>query len=455
MQVSRDKIIFYLVFISIASLFLLFAYNGYPLLGGDSYCFGPTAIHLNRAQGMINDIYMPTGKAEMLFYPPLFPYFQSLFLFTNSPNELFISYSITSILSLYFMMMVAWKLLSGINSSVIKYIALFVISVGIASGLDISSGRPEILINLLISVGLYIYVCNFKYDDYAYGILFTLIGITSVVTSVYIFFILLMIYAYHNKKLSSYLKLVITSTLVFILFLIVYPYNFIELIQTMQAEAQKIVFARDDSYSFKEFLNYHIIYPSYTFYFILFSISLILITRKAISSFWQSSLLLSLLFFIVYFGFRNLATNYYVYNIYLIYVCISIAFFVKHKYNMLLLFVFALTSIGFVRKSTLFCYFYNSNAAVVKVNKTLENYNIKNYSDNSSFWIFKYYRNEQINTNANYNIYQQAFSSEILIDSNESIERDFTNSSSFKLLGLTIANNPPFYYYTLTKEAQK
>lgn len=455
MQVNRDKIIFYLIFICIASFFILFAYNGYPLLGGDSYCFGPTAIHLDKGDGLINEIYAPTGKQEMLFYPPLFPYFQSLLLFTNKPNELFISYSITSILALFFMMNVVWKLLSNTTSSSIKFILLFVISIGIASGLDISSGRPEILINLLVSIGLFIFISNFKYEDYFYGILLALIGITSVVTSVYVFLILLLIYSYNKKKIYNYIKVAISSAFVFIVFLVVYPYNFIELIQTMQAEAQKIVFARNDVYSFKEFINYHIIYPSYTFYFLLFFSSLIFIISKVYTSAWQLILLTAVLFFIIYFGFRNLATNYYVYNIYLVYVTITISWFVKHRYNALLVFLFALSSIGFVRRSALFFYYFDESAVVNTVNKTLLNYNIQNYSDNASFWVFNYYRNSTPNTNLQFNIYQQVYSAGFMLNKNEIIEKKFTNNKPFRLFGLTIANNPPFYYYTLTKEEQQ
>ncbi len=452
MQISKEKYIYLFFFICIASLFSLFAYNGYPLFGGDSYSFMPTAIHLNRGDGLINSLYTPTSNEKMLFYPPLFPYFQSLLLFTNKPNELFISLSITSILTLFIMFMVLSKLLSRTEPSFSKYILFLVISIGIATGLDISSGRPEILLNLWISIGLLVYVYEVKQQDYLFGILLTLIGLTSPITGIYLSLILLLLFIHRKKQLSNYVKLLSSSFLVFIIFLLVYPYSFIELIQTMIAEAQKIVFSRDDVYSIKEFIKYHFIYPSYTFYFLLFFLSIIFIIKylyKSITSITLFALLIGLMF---YFGFRNLATNYYIYNIYLIYVFIVISTLLKYRYNLTLVLIFALTSIGFIRKTTLFFYFYDERAVVNTVNNSLKDFNIVNYAENSSFWIYKYYIDKNIETSNKYYIYQQAFSSRILLKETDSVIIDFVNTDNFNLAGITIANNPPFYYYKLVVE---
>ena len=452
MQISKEKYIYLLFFGFLASLFILFAYNGYPLFGGDSYSFLPTAIHLDRGEGLINQLYKPTGSEQMLFYPPLFPYFQSLFLFTNNPNELFISLSITSILSLLFMMLALAKLFSNIEPSIFKYFLFFIVSIGITTGLDTSSGRPEILVNLLLSIGLYLYVNNFKYNDYYYGVLLTLIGITSVVTGIYVFLILVMLYFYKEKKLTNYLKLLSTCLIVFIIFLFFYPYSFADLIKTMLSEAQKIVFSRDDVYSFKEFVSYHLLYPSYTFYFIFFLLSIIFILSKIYKSIFTSVVFVLLLSLIYYFGFRNLATNYYVYCIYLVSAFIVLNVFLKSKFYIMLMLVFGLASIGFIRKSALFLYYYDEQAVVNTVNNSLENYNIVNYAKNSSFWVFHYYNNNEFDGKNNYYLYQQVFSSNIDIRKQDSVVVDFTNHSKFKFAGLTIANNPPFYYYKLVIE---
>lgn len=452
MQISNEKFIYSIFFICIASLFTIFAYNGYPLFGGDSYCFMPTAINLHRGDGLINTLYAPTGSEQMLFYPPLFPYFQSLLLFTNKPNELFISLSITSILTLFIMMRVLSKMLSKIEPSISKYLLFFIISLGIATGLDTSSGRPEILLNLWMSISLLVYIYDFKNQDYFYGALLTLIGLTSPVTGIYFFLILLILFIYRKRKLTSYLKLLTSSIIIFVVFLLVYPYSFIELIQTMIAEAQKIVFSRDDVYSIKEFINYHLIYPTYTFYFILFFLSIIFITKYLYKSIIAITLFALLVGLIFYFGFRNLATNYYVYNIYLIYVFIVINTLLKHRYNLTIALIFALTSIGFIRKTSLFFYFYDERAVVNTVNNSLKDFNILNYVENSSFWIYNYYHNKNNEKPNKYYIYQQAFSTDIILNEKDSVVTNFTNTDNLRIAGITIANNPPFYYYKLVVE---
>jgi hypothetical protein len=452
MQIRKEKFIYLLFFICIASLFILFAYNGYPLFGGDSYSFLPTAIHIDRGDGLINTLYMPTGNEQMLFYPPIFPYFQSLFLFTNKPNELFVSLAITSILSLFIMMMVLSKLLSKKSPSLIKYILFFVISIGIATGLDTSSGRPEILLNLWISIGLLVYIYDYKNQDYIYGVLLILIGFTSPITGIYICVILLMLFIYKKKKLINYLKLICSVFVLFILFILIYPYSFIELIQTMAFVAQKIIVSRDDAYSIIDFIKYHFIYPSYTFYFILFLSSIIYLFKYLCQSISIVTLFIFLFGLIFYFGFRNLATNYYVYNIYLIYVFIVVSALIKHKNTSMILFIFVLTSIGFVRKTALYVYFYDERAIVNNVNNSLKNFNIVNYSDNSSFWIYKYYTNNNIERNSKCYVYQQALSSSILLKEKDSVIINFINTDNLTIAGIRIANNPPFYYYKLVVE---
>ena len=113
---------------------------------------------------------------------------------------------------------------------------------------------------------------------------------------------------------------------------------------------------------------------------------------------------------------------------------------------------FGLASIGFIRKSALFFYYYDEQAVVNTVNNSLENYNIINYAKNSSFWVFHYYNNNDFDKRNNYYVYQQVYSSNLNIRKQDSVVVDFTNHSNFKVAGLTIANNPPFYYYKLVIE---
>ena len=118
----------------------------------------------------------------------------------------------------------------------------------------------------------------------------------------------------------------------------------------------------------------------------------------------------------------------------------------------MILFIFVLTSIGFVRKTALYVYFYDERAIVNNVNNSLKNFNIVNYSDNSSFWIYKYYTNHNIERNSKCYVYQQALSSSILLKEKDSVIINFINTDNLTIAGIRIANNPPFYYYKLVVE---
>ncbi len=455
MQIGRREIIFFCIFLFLSSLAILFAIDGYPLLGGDSYSFLPTAIHIHRGDGLINVLYAPTGDTKMLFYPPLFPYFQSLFLFTDLPNELFISLSITSICTLFVMMLVFYKMLKPVKNEIYAISIFLLLMLGISTGLDTSSGRPEILVNLLLSIALLTYISAIKYDNYIYGVLLVLIGITSPVTSIYCIVMLVLYYSYKKKNFISYVKVAISSSMVFLLFLAVYPYSFIDLLHTMASEAQKLIVSREEIYSVKEFVKYHLIAPNYTFYFMFFVASVVIVFKNIYKSIQQLGIFFMLVALVIYFGFRTFPTNYYVYNIYLICFTIVAHEMLKKPIKLMLVAMLLLASVGFVRKTFLYFYFVDDAATITAVHTKIKDFNIDNYRSNSSFWVYYYYQNNTRKSIYTHSIFQQAFSSEIKIENPDVLLIDFTRNDKLNIGPLTIANNPPFYYYKLALHIKK
>lgn len=440
--------IYSIILIIIIAIFVLFGIIGYPLLGSDSYCFLPTSIHLFNNEGLINKLYMPLGIEEMKFYPPFFPYFQSLFIFNNTPNSIYLSLTITSVLTLIIVSLIFYRILK--DSTLYLYIPLLLLAV--TSGLDISSGRPEILLNLLLSIAVLVNISSLRSQtvDLINGLLFTLIGITSPITSIYIFIIILIYYTYTNKKISNFITLFISSTFTFLIFLFLYPYSFLELIHNMKSQAKLLIVSRDDYYTISEFVKYHILNPTYSFYILLFLFAIIIVFKKFSRSVLLLSLTAVLLFIIYYFGFRNPATNYYVYNLYILYISL-IAFKINSykSYKYLYVIVFLLCSVGFIRRVSSVIYYHKEVRTINKTNAEIKNLNITNYKENSSFWILYYYRDKVIDTTSSYLITQQLFNSNI--DTNKAYINN-TNFKNFKVLNFTIANNPPFYYYTIHKE---
>lgn len=448
MQINIEKGIYLLVFILLSSLLLVYANVGYPLFGGDSYSFLPTAIHLHNGDGLINKLYVPTGNPEVLFYPPLFPWVQNLFIFSDNANAIYFSLSITSISCLLVMAFVFYQSIITITKKADRILLFVLFMLALSTGIDISSGRPEILINLLLSLSLLVHVYKPKYSEFIYGVLLVLIGLTSPVTGVYCSFILLLYYLYHKVALQSYVKSALSASLVFVLFLMVYPYSFMEMLNTMISEANKIVFARDDTYTIKEFVKYHFLSPSYTFYFLLFFVSALVVFSKIYKSVFQILVFGLLLALIIYFGFRNLATNYYVYNLMVLYFFIVLSIIPSYKKIVMLMML--LCCIGFVRRAMLFTYFYDPQATITVAEEHLKNYTITNYKKNSSMWLFYYYQKSNVNTNDEYELHQQVYSAIDTYENIQNIEYNHSKFTSLKLAGITIANNPPFYYYKLS-----
>ncbi len=447
MQISKEKLIYLLVFTLLSSLLLGYAQAGYPLFGGDSYSFLPTTIHLHNGEGLINELYKPTGSSKVLFYPPLFQWFQSLFIFTNKANAIYYSLSITSILCLFFMMLVFYKSLKTIQNSTYRISIYILLMFALSTSLDTSSGRPEILVNLLLSITLVVYVYQLKFAEYVYGVLLVLIGICSPITGVYCSLILLIYYIYKSFTVQTYAKTVLSASTMFILFLIFYPYSFFEMIKTMIEEANKIVFARDDSYSIKEFVKYHLLSPSYTFYILLFFSSVMVVIKHIYKSTLNLILLVVLMALISYFGFRNLSTNYYVYNLSVLYFLLIISLIPSYKKIVILMLLFC--SIGYIRRAVLFSYFYDSNATVLSAQENLHNYRITNFKDNSSMWLFYFYQNNDT-TIQELELHQQMYSSPMIYDNIKDVVYNHSKVKNLKIAGLTIANNPPFYYYKLS-----
>lgn len=449
MQVNLEKIIYFIVFALLSSLLLIYAQSGYPMFGSDSYSFLPTAIHLHRGDGLINELYTPTGSTSVLFYPPFFPWFQSLFLFSNKPNAIYYSLSITSILCLFFMMLVFYRSLKKIENPGHRLFLYILLMLALNTSLDISSGRPEILINLLLSIAVFVYVYKVKLQEYIYGILLICIGLTSPITGIYCTLLLLLFYLYNKSSYKTYLKSAAAAFVLFVLFLMVYPYSFFEMIQTMISEAKKIVFARDDAYTLKEFIKYHFISPSYTFFFLLFVVSTLIVLSKIYTSIYKLVLLVILFSLIAYFGFRNLPTNYYVYNLSIIYFICILNFIPTYKKYVILMLL--LCSIGTIRRGVLFAYFYDTQATIIHTQEKLKQCKITNFHKNSSMWLFYYY--QEIKTNnltESVELHQQMYSSKDTYESIPNVEYDFSNYTSLRIGSITIANNPPFYYYKLS-----
>ena len=113
-----------------------------------------------------------------------------------------------------------------------------------------------------------------------------------------------------------------------------------------------------------------------------------------------------------------------------------------------------LCSIGFVRRAVLFTYFYDPQATITVAQEHLKNYTITNYKKNSSMWLFYYYQKLNVNTKEEYELHQQVYSAIDTYENIQNVEYNHSKFNSLKISGITIANNPPFYYYKLSLDTK-
>ena len=66
-------------------------------------------------------------------------------------------------------------------------------------------------------------------------------------------------------------------------------------------------------------------------------------------------------------------------------------------------------------------------------------------------WLFYYYQDIKTNNlTESVELHQQMYSSKDTYESIPNVEYDFSNFTSLRIGSITIANNPPFYYYKLS-----
>ena len=99
----------YLILFAIVAILFVFAINVYPVPGGDSILYVPTAINHKLGNGLINQLSPlflsgdPTGAGKLLSLPPLWPLVLSWFMPGSTPQDayivMFVIYAVTILLA--------------------------------------------------------------------------------------------------------------------------------------------------------------------------------------------------------------------------------------------------------------------------------------------------------------------------------------------------------------------
>jgi hypothetical protein len=103
------------LFSAIAALFVVFAYNLYPLPSGDSHLFVPPAVSLRNGHGFrdplsgLKDLLDPSGRARYVQYPPLFPLVIAACMPTGSVRAAYLVIAGMSVLALAAAAFLLWR----------------------------------------------------------------------------------------------------------------------------------------------------------------------------------------------------------------------------------------------------------------------------------------------------------------------------------------------------------
>ena len=387
--------------IFIVFLYILYSFNGYPLLTNDTTYFLPTSFEIKYQHSLTNTFYNGgfNNGNKFLFYPPLFPAVISVLLLFDHVSILFLSINFINILSLLFV----GRIILFLNKSEKINLLTFLYVIACVSYLSPSYSRPELLVNLIYYSFLLSHLENFNARYFIHGALLVLCGLTSPINAIYLCLIglLVMIYKY-EISLNNILKICIGAIIVALSFYILYPYKIVDLLNTMKIHAANSISNRNDTYTLAQFLKYHILNPFGSFGIIIMATATFIVGKSILISKHPLKLIsiflfITLFILFTYFGFRSIFLSYNIYS--LIPFALFIIYYFSQtnktlKFNKLATLLFTTASISFLYTIATFTIASTQNPiSIDKIKKEISPIlmsNNKSIAFTPSFWpIFK------------------------------------------------------------------
>ncbi len=466
------------VFIVITALYIVFTYYGFPVLTYDSECFLPAAISVKNGNGLVNPFYnagfIPGGK--FLFYPPLFPLTISAFMFGSGALALYGSILLVNLISIFISLLIFQKLSNKFYNPEHKNVwfllfAIFWIPAN-CTFIVPNNSRPEMLCRLLLYLMILLQLTNVWFKNFVLGIIYAAAFITSPIFGLYLTAIIFLCLICLNS-LQGIVSFLAGGGLVLILFLFFYPYTISDLIDTMKKHSENVIHLRNEGFSIKNFITYHLLANNASFGILLFiaSITTTIYYFKPVVKKMRIPYLITLVvlvFLIWYFSFRNLPTSYYMYVLSpLFLLLVAYAWFKTSnritKVSITLLVI--LVSFSFLRLSLSFI--TNAGKArysLVSVNNQFEEYRMmsgKKVAVSNGLWPF-FTDNFQCipsiysganDIDADYIIQQQYASGKLVPDSipNYVLVKNTFDKNTSTISKLLSNKYAPFYQYAVYK----
>lgn len=449
---------------------IVFSVYMYPLIESDGIAFLPAAINFSHGRGLINDVYEITRllndnnlPAYYINYPPVFPIlFGWLFRLTLN---LHLNYAIVHIILMILFTFIIQKKYN-VFSDKIKIIFLFLFLISWNTQLNPGVGRPEPIAQLFFL--LFLIALHFSYSFFSAlfsAFLVVLIGFTHPVLGIYSLLILAIFYSYNYFNYQKLLFSFLGFTIGLLLVIYLYPYEFTSLIAGIIRHGQLVVLR--NTFSFAKFSYYHLLNPDYSFYFLIFLISIILyfkliIIYHTIVNSKKIFIVLNILLLvsIFYFTFQTIEASYNLYVLFPLFGLVifnGIQTFKSQTRYILISFIFILSSIGYFRRVCLFPYFLLQGKSYLSAKSEvsfLSNNSYKIYVSTSMFILFNEMENltDEINyPGIKYLLKQQNFTMQKKpkeIFGYKIIKSNFV-SSDVKIFGFKIASSCPGYQYVL------
>jgi len=372
----------------IAVLCILFAQYGFPVLTYDAQCFLPAAAAVKNGNGLVNEFYnagfIPGGK--FLFYPPLFPVIMSVCMYGSGAAAIYNSILLINILSIVVVLLI-FKKMAGRYSFENKpqwVILLFVVFWLPANCTFIipNNSRPELVCRLLLSLLLLLHLSTARLKYLLSGVIYACAFLTSPIFGIYLS-ALVLLYVIYQNSFKGLVAFIAGGLVVLSLFLALYPYTISELLATMKIHSNNVIFERNEGFSVKNFLTYHVFANNASFGFVLFAGA----ATAAFINFSPSRLkhrfgfrfiLAGLIGMVLYFSLKNLPMSYYMYVLAPLFLfLIAHAWFTTNsKFARIAITVLVmLVSVSFIR----LCYSFIANAnktqySLASVNTAFEKY---------------------------------------------------------------------------------
>lgn len=371
-------------FNSIVILFSILSYifvysclitSWFPLLNTDTICFLPASVNFKFFDLFYNPLYHPDYELDAFFsyYPPLYPFITSLFLFENSLNSVFLAVNVFNLISGFLTIYISIvhitrnKHFNLIFSNVkLKFLFLYFFALLISFTLfPLSYSRPESLIRLLIVLVFFLnYTVEFRPFFLHIHSLVGFVGLfASPVGGIYLNFIIVFLYlqkGFSLKKVLLFLSLEFLWVIAFFLFYPVDPYIFFETIYYHS----KVVFSNKSNSDFiRDLKLYHVFNYDYFLPVLAFISFFVVILRR----FWNSGLksyIFLFLFIVIYFGAKSLMLQYNVYvlmPLFIFYLSVEALNTNSLKNKFLFLSMLLLLSFSSLRNLSLFVLNYKIN----------------------------------------------------------------------------------------------